>query len=102
MRKIKKPIRDPRCIHMPTEDNTVVIFSLKRGNVYESGFTIGNQHFTVSERDTKQEAQWFCDVLENAFQTLITPKGIESVKSEEGKLEYMAKMNPEIKIKNLR
>ena len=102
MKKINKPIRDPRCIHMPTEDNTVVIFSLKRGNVYESGFTIGNQHFTVSERDTKEEAQWFCDVLENAFQTLITPKGIESVKNEENKQLYIEKMPPKITIKNLR
>ncbi len=72
----KKPIRAARCKHMPTKDNTVVIFSSKHGNVYQAGFTIGNQDFTVAERETKKEAKWFCDMLEVAFKTLAKPKYI--------------------------
>lgn len=81
----KQLLRHKRCVHMPTKENTVVIFSSKNGKEFESGFTIGNQDFTVAKRQTKAEAQWFCDMLEVAFRNLIEPSYIEKLKSEENK-----------------
>ncbi len=92
----------PRCIHMPTKDNTVVIFSTKRGKGFEAGFTIGNQDFTLPERETKEEAQWYCDMLETAFTNLITPKSLENVTSKAAKKTFMDNMLPKITITNLR
>jgi len=98
----KKPIKAIRCKHMPTQDNTVVIFSSKHGNVYQAGFTIGNQDFTVAERDTKEEAQWFCDVLETAFKTLINPKSFENFRDEKAFELAMNSLLPKITITNLK
>ena len=100
--KKNKAIVAPRCIHMPTKENTVVIFSSKRGKVFEAGFTIGNQDFTVAEKGTKAEAKWFCDVLETAFKTLITPKGAENFQSEKARNLLMESLTPKITIINLR
>lgn len=100
--KKKKAIRAPRCIHMPTKDNTVVIFSSKQGSKYQAGFTIGNQDFTVADRDTKEEAEWFCDMLETAFKTLTTPKGVEAFKSESAKKLLMDSLVPKITVINLK
>ena len=60
---------------MPTKDNTVVIFSSKRGKEFEAGFTIGNQDFTIAQRGTKEEVKFFCNMLEVAFKNLIKEGG---------------------------
>ncbi len=96
----KKSIRAARCIHMPAKPNTVVIFSSKHGETYKAGFTIGNQDFTVAERETKEEAQWYCDMLETAFKALITPPVVGKLLSEENK--KMVIRNLPIKVKNLK
>ncbi len=100
--KKKKTFVAPRCIHMPTADNTVVIFSSKNGNTFDAGFTIGNQDFVVSNRDTKAEAEWYCNVLETAFQKLITPESLSKVKSEEAKKMIKQSLIPKINIVNLK
>jgi len=75
MAKKEKTFRAKRCKHMPTKDNTVVIFSSKHGKgVYKAGFTIGNQDFTVGERETKEEVVFMCNMLETAFKNLVKPK----------------------------
>ena len=96
----KKPIKAARCKHMPAKDNTVVIFSSKRGNIYEAGFTIGVQDFTVAECETKATAAWYCDVLETAFNTLITPAWIDNLKSQENRQLVMDDLK--IKVVNLK
>ncbi len=96
--KNKKTIRAPQCKYMPTDKNTVVIHTTKLGKVYEAGFTIGNQHFHVGERETKKEAQWMCDMLETAFTNLITPEWIHKLKSQENR--QLVIDNLEIKIIN--
>ncbi len=98
MNKISKVY--PRCIHMPTEENTVVIFSSKHGKNYQAGFTIGNQDFTVAERENEEEAKWFCDVLEMAFNKLIEPKVLNQLKSPISKKKVLKELY--IKVKNLR
>lgn len=95
-----KPIKAAQCKYMPTDKNTVVIHTTKRGEVYEVGFTIGNQHFTVQERETKKEAQWFCDMLETAFNTLIIPQYIHEFKSQKAKEKIIENLN--IKVINKR
>lgn len=78
----QKTFRAKRCKHMPTKDNTVVIFSSKHGKgIYKAGFTIGNQDFTVGERETKEEATWMCNMLEVAFKNLVKQKVIQSSKN---------------------
>lgn len=70
--KNKKTFKDPACVHMSEDKSKVVIFvSGVRGN-YRCNFTIGNQNFSVSERETKAEAEWWCMVLETAFTNLKT------------------------------
>jgi hypothetical protein len=96
-----KTFKAPRCKYMPTDDNTVIIFSTKRGKNFEAGFTIGNQDFTLVERGTKEEAQWYCDMLEIAFKTLITPKIDNNIKSEKAK-KIIGNLLPKITITNLR
>ncbi|MES2590884.1 MAG: hypothetical protein V4608_03280 [Bacteroidota bacterium] len=92
----------PRCIHMPAADNTVIIFSSKKGETYyEAGFTIGNQDFTVAERGTKAEAQWYCAMLEMAFKDLITPKSLKKLKSEEPEKLMKNSCYPQISVTNL-
>ena len=83
MEKPTKPIKAARCKHMPTKKHTVVIFSSKHGDHYKAGFTIGNQDFTVGERETKQEAKWMCDMLQKAFENLIYPDFFENFKNKE-------------------
>lgn len=96
----KKEIRAARCIHMPAPANTVVIFSSKHGETFKAGFTIGVQDFTIAERETKEEAQWYCDMLEKAFTNLITPPVVDKLQSDENK--KMVMNNLPIKVKNLR
>ena len=80
MAKKEKTFRAKRCKHMPTKDNTVVIFSSKHGKgIYKAGFTIGNQDFTVGERETKEEVVFMCNMLETAFKNLIKPFKSESL-----------------------
>lgn len=98
----KKAIVAPRCIHMPTKDNTVVIFSSKQGGKFVAGFTIGNQDFTLIERSTKAEAVWCCDMLEIALNTLITPKGLDKFKSEDARKLVMNSLVPKITVINLK
>ena len=75
----EKTFRAKRCKHMPTKDNTVVIFSSKHGKgIYKAGFTIGNQDFTVGERETKEEVVFMCNMLETAFKNLVKPNVIHS------------------------
>lgn len=70
----EKTFKAKRCKHMPAKDNTVVIFSTNHGKgIYKAGFTIGNQDFVVGERETKEEAQWMCNMLESAFKNLLKP-----------------------------
>ena len=78
----EKTFRAKRCKHMPTKDNTVVIFSSKHGKgIYKAGFTIGNQDFTVGERETKEEVVFMCNMLETAFKNLVKPKTIAPQKT---------------------
>lgn len=76
-----------RCKYMPTKDNTVVIFSSKRGKEFEAGFTIGNQDFTIAQRGTKEEVKFFCNMLEVAFNNLIKQDD-NNFKSDLGKKMY--------------
>jgi len=96
----KKVYKAARCKHMPAPENTVVIFTSKHGTMYHAGFTIGNQDFTVAERETKEEAQWHCDMLEIAFTTFISPPYLKSFKSEENKKMVMNDLTT--RVKNLR
>jgi len=97
-----KKLKHPRCIHMPGADNTVVIFSSKNGKTFDAGFTIASQDFVVANRDTKAEAEWYCNILEIAFQKLITPAALSKVKSEEGKKMIKDSLIPKINIVNLK
>ncbi len=96
----KKTYKLPRCKYMPVSDNTVVIFSTVRGKIFEAGFTIGNQDFTMVEKGTQDEATFYCDMLEIAFTNLITPKNLENVKSEKAKKMFMDNMLPKITVIN--
>lgn len=97
----KKVYKAARCKHMPAPANTVIIFSTKHGDNYKAGFTIGNQDFTVAERETKAEASWHCDMLECAFKALTEMPDI-GLKSEKSKEAYKQTANPNIKIINKR
>lgn len=102
MSKQKKPIRAARCKYMPTKENTVIIFSSKHGDFYKAGFTIGNQDFTVGERETKEEAKWMCNMLEIAFNSLIEPKCIgllngDNIERYENSVKYTTVKNIENK-----
>lgn len=95
----EKTFRAKRCKHMPTKDNTVVIFSSKHGKgIYKAGFTIGNQDFTVGERETKEEVVFVCNMLETAFKNLVKPKVIQS--SDDPMLVAQDITPPKIKIIN--
>lgn len=94
-----KPIKALRCKYMPADANTIVIFSTKHGDTYKAGFTIGNQDFTVAERETKAEAVWYCDVLETAFNKLIEMKDV-GLRSDKAKELYKESANPNIIIIN--
>ncbi len=102
MKTSTKTFKAPRCKHMPTPDNTIVIFSTKRGKIFEAGFTIGNQDFTMVEKGTQEEATFYCNMLEIAFTNLITPKSLEKCRSEEAKKLFMESLIPKITIKNLK
>jgi hypothetical protein len=96
----KKTFKALRCKHMPAPPNTVIIFSTKHGDgSYQAGFTIGNQDFTVAERETKAEASWYCDMLEHAFNALIEMKDV-GLRSPKAKELYKEMSNPNIKIIN--
>lgn len=100
-KKVTKQHLDPKCVHMPTDKNTVVIHSTKSGDVYNVGFTIGVQYFNVAERDDKESADFMCDMLEEAFKKLThieVPKAYLTKSSIE---TYKEMHRPEIKIKNL-
>ena len=99
--KKSTPIKAPRCIHIPTKENTVVIFSSKKGKSFEAGFTIGNQDFTVAERGTIEEAHFFCNMLEYAFKALIK-KNDSATKSDAVKKMIADMSDPKITVINLR
>lgn len=95
----EKTFKAKRCKHMPTKDNTVVIFSSKHGKgIYKAGFTIGNQDFTVGERETKEEVVFMCNMLETAFKNLVKTKVIQS--SDDPRLVVQDITPPKIKIIN--
>lgn len=100
--KEQKPIKAKRCKYMPAVANTVIIFSTKHGDVYQAGFTIGNQDFTVAERETKDEAQWHCDMLEIAFKALIHNPLEDTFKGPIGKAAVRDMAEPKIQVINKR
>lgn len=97
-----KKLTHPRCIHMPASDNTVVIFSSPKGKRFEAGFTIASQDFVVAERDTKEEAEWYCNILHTAFEKLVTPAALDKCKSLEAKKMILDSLIPKINIVNLK
>lgn len=90
-----------RCKYMPAPANTVIIFSNKYGKHYQAGFTIGNQDFHVSDAElNKEEAVFYCDMLENAFKELIRNSVEDKFKSELGKQAVRDMNTPKIKVIN--
>jgi hypothetical protein len=66
------------------KNKMVKIKSVKYGKMWAAEFTIGVQTFTVAERHTKKEADWYCKMLSIAFKSLTqTPHELPSVEKQE-------------------
>lgn len=98
----KKKLIHNRCVHMPTKENTVVIFSSKNGSKFDVGFTIGVQDFTVRKECTSEESDFTCNMLEEAFKKLIEPKIPKAIKSKEALEKAKDFYRPQVKIINLK
>lgn len=48
-----------------------IIFTERIGSQWRACFSIGVQTFTVCERTTKKEAEWFAKCLRTAFKNLL-------------------------------